>query len=227
MWVCDSDGANPRQITSFADRVAMSPRWSPDGRIIAFDSYVEGNWQTFVVNADGGQARQITSGNYWNSRPAWSRDGKSLYFCSTRDGMAIFKIPLEGGEAVRLTNTSAIDPFESHDGRWLYFTRENRIWKVRAAGGTEEIVSEEIDLFAGQAWSLDQQDNIYWFERDEEAGQWVVRKLAPQGEISNVAFMDRPPLGRAGLNVAPDGTWFVYAQDDQTQSDLMLIENFQ
>ena len=95
-----------------------------------------------------------------------------------------------------------------------------------ATGGPEEIVSEEIDL-SEFAWSFDQQGNIYWVERAEESGQWAVRKLDPQGEISDVAFMDRPPQGRAGLDVAPDGTWFVYAQDDQSQSDLMLIENFQ
>ena len=227
IWVCNSDGANLRQITSFADRPVGSPRWSPDGRMIAFDSFVEANWQTFVVNADGGQARQLTSGNYPNSRPAWSRDGKSLYFYSPREGgLAIWKIPLEGGQAVRLTDAPANDPFESHDGQLLYFARENRLWKVPSGGGTEEIVSDEIDLAAGEAWSLDQQGNIYWVERDEESGQWAVRKLNPRGEISDVAFMDRPPQGRAGLDVAPDGTWFVYAQDDQSQSDLMLIENF-
>ena len=226
IWVCDSGGGNLRQITSFADRAAGSPRWSPDGGMIAFDSFVESNWQIFVVNADGGQARQLTSGNYLNSRPAWSGDGKSLYFYSIRDGgVAVFKIPLEGGEAVRLTDAGAIDPFESHDGQWLYFRRENRLWRAPVGGGTEEIVSEEVDLVE-QAWSFDQQGNIYWVEQAEKAGQWSVRKLNPKGEISDVAFMDRPPLGRAGLDVAPDGTWFVYAQDDQSQSDLMLIENF-
>ena len=225
-WVCNSDGANLRQITSFADRPAGSPRWSPDGRMIAFDSNVEGNWQTFVVNADGGQARQLTSGNYFNSRPAWSRDGKSLYFYSTRDGgLAIWKMPLAGGEAVRLADAPANDPFESSDGQWIYFERKNRLWKVPAGGGTEEIASEEIDL-SEQAWSFDERGNIYWVERDEESGQWAVRKLNPRGEISDVAFMDRPPQSRAGLDVAPEGTWFVYAQDDQSQSDLMLIENF-
>ena len=136
IWVCNSDGANLRQITSFADRPAGSPRWSPNGRMIAFDSLVEGNWQTFVVNADGGQARQITSGNYSNSRPAWSSDSQSLYFYSPRDGrLAIWKVPVEGGEAVRLTDAPANDPFESRDGRWLYFERENRLWKAPAGGG--------------------------------------------------------------------------------------------
>ena len=194
--------------------------------MIAFDSFVEGNWQTFVVNADGGQARQLTSGNYSNSRPAWSRDGKSLYFYSPREGsLAIWKVPVEGGEAVRLTDAPANDPFESHDGQWIYFARKNRLWKVPTGGGTEEIVSEEVDL-SEFAWSFDQRGNIYWVERDEESGQWAVRKLDVKGEISDVAFMDRPPEDRAGLAVAPDGTWFVYAQDDQSQSDLMLIEGF-
>ena len=45
-------------------------------------------------------------------------------------------------------------------------------------------------------------------------------------ESANVVLMDRPPQGRAGLDVAPDGTWLLYVQDDQSQSDLMLVENF-
>ena len=132
---------------------------------------------------------------------------------------------LEGGQTVRMTEAPASDPFESHDGRWLYFERHRQLWKVPVTGGKEEIVSEEVNLSVF-SWSFDQQGNIYWVEQAEEPGQWAVRKLDPLGEISDVAFMDRPPLGRAALDVAPDGTWFVYAQDDQSQSDLMLIENF-
>lgn len=55
VWLCDADGGNQVQLTSFGAHSA-SPRWSPDGGRIAFDSNKEGRWQIYVVDAAGGVA---------------------------------------------------------------------------------------------------------------------------------------------------------------------------
>ena len=75
-------------ITSFGkgDHLAHL-RWSPDGTRIAFDSDAEGSfWQTYIINADGGKPKRLTDGEFDNAVPSWSRDGKSIYFCSERTG---------------------------------------------------------------------------------------------------------------------------------------------
>lgn len=53
IWVCDLDGANPRQLTFFGGPLVGTPRWSPDGHHIAFDARPEGHSDIYVVGAEG------------------------------------------------------------------------------------------------------------------------------------------------------------------------------
>jgi len=80
IWVCDSDGSNAVQLTSFGAE-AGTPRWSPDSQRIAFDSNVEGRWEIYVIHVNGGKPRRITLGPGSSDSPSWSRDGQWIYLC--------------------------------------------------------------------------------------------------------------------------------------------------
>lgn len=73
--MCDADGGNAVQITHFGGPVAGTPRWSPDGRQIAFDGRPDGNADVFVVGAEGSGLRRLTDAPGEDARPAWSQDG--------------------------------------------------------------------------------------------------------------------------------------------------------
>jgi Tol biopolymer transport system component len=53
IWVCDSDGSNAQQLTSFGGPLTGTPRWSPDGKQIVFDSRVGGEANVYVIDANG------------------------------------------------------------------------------------------------------------------------------------------------------------------------------
>ena len=73
---------------------------SPDGKEIAFT--YKGN--IYIVNADGGQARQITTNPAYDTTPIWTPDGQNIVFCSTREkSKDVFMIPAKGGKPVRIT----------------------------------------------------------------------------------------------------------------------------
>jgi Tol biopolymer transport system component len=92
--VCNSDGSEPIQLTSFGSLTTGTPRWSKDGQTIAFDSNREGSWQVYTISADGGKPRRMTG--YYNV-PSWSRDGKWLYFSELRGSEnQIWKMPANG-----------------------------------------------------------------------------------------------------------------------------------
>ena len=60
---------------------ALMPRWSPDGKQIAFMGSVEGNhWTNYLISADGGVAQQLVSGDELFADPTWAPDGKSIVF---------------------------------------------------------------------------------------------------------------------------------------------------
>lgn len=73
---------------------------SPDGKEIAFT--YKGN--IYIVDADGGQARQITTNPAYDTTPIWTPDGQNIVFCSTREkSKDVFMIPAKGGKPVRIT----------------------------------------------------------------------------------------------------------------------------
>jgi Tol biopolymer transport system component len=86
LFIVDRAGARLRQITNdvFKDR---APRWSPDGRRIAFLSDRSGRYECWSVHPDGSGLKQLsyTTGLRWAQAPVWSPDGRRLA-CNTQQG---------------------------------------------------------------------------------------------------------------------------------------------
>jgi dipeptidyl aminopeptidase/acylaminoacyl peptidase len=85
IWTCTVDGANKIQLTDLGAQDVGSPRWSPDGTHIAFDSQGNGMEQIYIVPARGGLPRLLISESS-ACLPSWSRDGQWIYFASHRTG---------------------------------------------------------------------------------------------------------------------------------------------
>ena len=79
LFIVDRAGAMPRQLT-FGDSHASSPRWSPDGRELAFKRARAGKAAIHILNMSGGEARGIDLGKLAVRDFAWSRDGRQLAF---------------------------------------------------------------------------------------------------------------------------------------------------
>ena len=90
IWVCESDGSHPEQLSSFGGPATNRPRWSPDGKQIVFYSNAKGNRDIYVIRADGGVPVQLTTDPSIDTNPGWSADGKWIYFKSDRGGQERF-----------------------------------------------------------------------------------------------------------------------------------------
>ncbi|MHB1377003.1 MAG: TolB family protein, partial [Candidatus Humimicrobiaceae bacterium] len=78
-----------RQTTLTKDPAAddSDPFWSPDGKMISFQSDRDGNGEIYVMNADGtGQINLTKDPAADDGEPFWSPDGKMIAFNSNRDG---------------------------------------------------------------------------------------------------------------------------------------------
>lgn len=84
IWLATLGDAKPRlrQFT-FGSKSDTSPRWSPDGRTLAFVSARNGKPQIYLIGLDGGEARAITSLPNGAGSPVWSLDGKRIAFSSS------------------------------------------------------------------------------------------------------------------------------------------------
>lgn len=92
------------------DKNDQFPRYSPDGKKIAFQSDRDGNYEIYVMNADGSGQTRLTSSTGEDFAPSWSQDGQQLVFSSNRDGdWEIFKMNADGSGQTQLTNNTQHD----------------------------------------------------------------------------------------------------------------------
>jgi Tol biopolymer transport system component len=226
IWVCDSDGSNAVQLTSFGGPYLDRAQWSPDGEWLTFDSTAAGDWDIYVVGANGGKVQRMTTDPANDGNPSWSRDGRWIYFDSARMGQPqIFKIPANGGAAIQVTRDGGFAPLESAAGKFLYYTNSlfaTSLWKVPVEGGQATKVLDGLSTFHDLAIVA---TGVYFVPK--AAGSTVQFFSFATNKISSVATLDKPlDIGEAGLAVSPDNREILYTQFDQAGSELMLVENF-
>ena len=141
------------------DMLAMQrvaePAVSPDGKLVAFsvrDTDVaanRGRFDVWVAAVDGSSTRPLTRHPENDTSPAWSADGKSVLFLSTRSGSSqVWRIPIAGGEAEQVTflplDVGGFRPFP--DGKRLVLAVEvwptTRTIKASAARDAEVAASK-------------------------------------------------------------------------------------
>ena len=232
IWVCNSDGSTPLQLTALQGPQVTTPRWSPDGRRIAFDSDAAGEFDIWVIGADGGKPVRMTTHPANDGDPSWSHDGRWIYFDSRRTGeQQVWKMSADGGEAIQLTWDGGYAPLESPDGKSLYYTKQlwgTSLWRVPLGGGQAAKVLEGLSSYLNLA-IVDK--GIYFVPLPAAAVVPSIQFLdLSTNHIKQIASFERP-IGSddfgAGLAISPDGRWILYTSTRADQgAELRLVENF-
>lgn len=114
-----------QELTSFQDDTQLAtPRPSPDGRHLALSVFKDGTRDLWLYSPDGAPVRRITADAAADIHPAWSADGRTLYFASDRTGIYnIYALDLETERVWQVTNVlgGAFAPSPSPDGTQLAF----------------------------------------------------------------------------------------------------------
>lgn len=153
------DGTDPRRVTDY-NTLTLSPRWSPDGRFLAFTSYKEGNPDIYLRDLESGSTRRIAFYRGLNLPGSWSRDGKRLLVTLSRDGnQEIYDMTVENGLLQRLTHDFSIDvsPVRSADERRIAFVSNRsgspQIYIMDADGANVRRLTYQGNYNTSPAWS--------------------------------------------------------------------------
>src|SRR5688572_21984075 len=134
-----------RQLTS-STATNVRPAWSPDGKSIAFQSNRDGPYHIYVMNSDGSNLRQLTSGSDHDDRhPNWSPDGKTIAVdtgSEIRREIALIDVASKSRTIITKLGMTAQFPSFSPDGQTIAFFLYNLgtmdLWTV-ARDGTKVV----------------------------------------------------------------------------------------
>lgn len=184
LWLVSSEGGIARRLTSHPG-LEYGPKFSPDGKYIAFTASYDGNKDVFVIPSTGGEPKKLTFHPGIDELVDWYPDGKNLLFRSTRNSFSYrfnrhHKVSIEGGFPQLIPLPEAeLASFNSDGSKVAYnrLSRENRTWKRYRGGTVQEVwvydfAKNEIENISNDlgtdAFPMWQGNNIYFVsDRDE------------------------------------------------------------
>lgn len=99
IWIANPDGTGARRLTANVAR-DYQPRFSPDGRTIAFTSDRNGNNDVFIIPVEGGEPKQLTYMSGSDEAVSWTPDGKEILISTSRGAMQwgspLYRLPIDG-----------------------------------------------------------------------------------------------------------------------------------
>jgi serine/threonine-protein kinase len=224
IWIADSTGRNPRQITSDSSEAVVhtGPRWSPDGSRLSFRRVEKIKSDIAAVDLASQTLTRVTNDNIPDMDPVWAPDGRHLYFASSRGGgMNLWRAAVgpggaPTGSAEQLTTGAGddIEPTLAPDGSRLAFAVRginSDLWRLpvspttgQAIGAPEPVVSTTRVESRG-AWSPDGRAIAFNSDRLGEMNIWL-RNVADSTERQ----LTNGPGGDYQPNWSPDGKSIVF-----------------
>jgi len=184
LWTVPKGGGLARKLSSPKGQEQF-PKFSPDGRTIAFSGNYDGNTDVYIVGVEGGSPQRLTHHSSSDLVVEWYPDGKHILYRSRMISPSnrfnrFFKQSVEGGLAETLgVPYGELASFDSEGNRmaFQFISRELRTWKRYRGGMASDIwlydfannTSEKFTDFAGtDAVPMWHEDTIYFLsDRDE------------------------------------------------------------
>ncbi len=202
VFTVNPDGSGEQVLTNNLVRDG-DPGWSPDGRLLAFESFRDGFSEAYKMGADGSNpVRLTTSGNNEDRSTSWSPDGTRIAFHSTRDtvpvgspvGSSAFELYVmnaDGSNQVRLTDNLAQDTFPawSPDGSKLAFLSNRdgdfEIYTMKPDGSNVVRLTDSPGEDAHPSWSPDGAQITFHSRRDSPPGGTALEIYRMNADGSN------------------------------------------
>jgi Tol biopolymer transport system component/DNA-binding winged helix-turn-helix (wHTH) protein len=221
IWTMDADGRNQKQLIPSGGN-SIYPGTDGRGRYVVFQSNRSGNSAVWRADADGGNLVNLT-GSEKAGEPSISPDGKWIVYVTSSDYLGdLYRIPVTGGEPVRLSDKKAAWAAVSPDSRLVacgYEVDGTMKLAVIPIEGGEPLKLFDIPRLAmfrpGLRWLPDGKAIAY---RDQDNGIW--QQNLDGGEPQHLTVL--PPERLYGYGWSPDGKYFAFTRGVESR-DVVLI----
>ncbi|MGH2461223.1 MAG: S9 family peptidase [Chloroflexota bacterium] len=216
IWVVEVDQGSPRRFTTGQKRDS-SPRWSPDGRWLAFvsDREPKKKAQLYLMPGDGGEPTRLTDLKAGVSAPVWSPDGSRIAFLARVGG---WQEPEDEEEKARSKPARVISTLKhKYNGEGFVYDRRPHVFVVSATGGEPRQVTDGDFADGEPGWSPDGAWLAFASARHASRDQdnvrdvWVVAAEGgePRQVTDGAGPVDLPSFSPDGRTIAYLGHRFV------------------
>jgi len=230
IWVANTDGTHARQLTNSGGHVTGSPHWSPDGRYLAFDGADnDTRLRAWTIDAEGGTARQLTSGPGEQCQPTWSADGAYIYYSSDARGQPnIWRTPSAGGPAEQVTHTGAGKrAVEARSGRYLVYQSATGRAPLLLLRSGSTAAKQLVACVRQTAFTI--ADDWVYYVGCENSDSPALHRLDPlTGRDQVLGLLPNIVESEPHISVSPDARGVLYTRlmSPEKSYSLVLIENF-
>ncbi len=223
VWLANSDGSSPTQMTHMKANVTGWPSWSSDGSRILFDSNLSGNYRVYTISAAGGEPLLLKTGTEGGGVAGWSRDGMSIYFTGVGYNQ-IWKVAASGGKANQVTKSGGRLALESPDGRYYYYAKDGNfrsdLWRIPVEGGEEIMVLPNIRPLVFHPVN----EGVYYVPPGESPKGFDILFHSWSTGQDRVVVSVPNGTSSVGVTLSPDGRTLLFAKSDESESDLMMAQ---
>ncbi|WP_317929116.1 Tol-Pal system beta propeller repeat protein TolB [Halioxenophilus sp. WMMB6] len=223
LMYADADGARELELLK-SKQPLLSPRWSPEGKRVAYVSFETTRPAIYVQDIATGRRQQVTNFKGLNGAPAWSPDGKKLAFVLSKDGNPeIYTLDLATGKYQRVTRSIAIDtePSWAADGKSIIFTSNRggqpQIYQINLASGRTERLTFYGDYNARSSLSPDGKTMVMVHRRDG-----VFHIAAQDVGSGDIRILTETELDESP-SIAPNGAMLLYATQNRGKGILAAV----
>ncbi len=194
IWTATTEGNDLRRLTVHTARDAY-PRFSPDGKWIAFSSDRYGSFDVFVVPVEGGQPTRLTYHSAGDQVLGWTPDGTRVLFSSNRNerfGAMLYTVDLTGGMPVSAGPDIGVYASYSPDGSKLTFNRKSQVyWRKGYRGSNQSdvtvltvaggIFTDLTDFTGMDTWPMWGRDGFIYFVSDKDGSATNLYRVPEKG----------------------------------------------
>ncbi len=220
IWLAAATGAEPRRLTNGPNDTA--PRWSPDGRMLAFlrgpatpaqprnrqeRDTGKTSAQLWLLPLDGGEPRQLTRLRYGAGQAVWSPDGATLVFAAQAGQPDDAEVDDAALDDKKLPRVRTIDQlWHKLDGAGYTYELRMRLFSMPVAGGEPRQITDGDWNDSDPCWSPDGQRLAFTSDRSDERWSWPAASLWTL-DLANgaLARLTEESLGAAAPAWSPDG----------------------
>jgi TolB protein len=224
LYLMDYDGHNSTLATGNRS-INLSPRFSPDGKLLAYTSYRDGNPDMYLLNLETGRRKKVSALPGLNISPAWAPGGRLLALSLSKDGGTnLYLMRPKGGGLRRLTNGLGISvsPSFSPNGRQIAFTSDRggspQIYVIDIEGTNLRRLTFSGGYNASPRWSP-RGDKIA-FVSDMAGGGFQVYLMNPDGsgiqQMTTTGTNEDPAW-------SPDGRHLVFTSNRRGTKDVFVM----